>query len=135
MPSQFISLANRQALRRTSHILPAVQSRTFMPSAGHRVVDQTRQNNDSSQDQKAGHKKQATKAGNPDEDQDHPAKQSDPQQSPTTSTGIEEQGPGSSEAGAGSDQGGVYKNEELSRKQTQSEKEGGREGSMVRGKD
>lgn len=132
MLSRFGRFASRRAAWSS---LRTTQRRSFVPSAATRVVDQTRKNNDSSQEHTEDHRRQATKAGSSGSGQDHPAKQADPQASPSKSTGIEEDGSGSSKAGAGSDQGGVYQNEDVKQQQIKKEKEGGRESTMVNGDD
>ncbi|KIV81329.1 hypothetical protein PV11_03520 [Exophiala sideris] len=70
---------------------------------GETTVDQTKQSNDPSNSKKDAHQAQATKPGSA-EGRSHPAKQPDPQQSPSKSTGFETEGPGS-KAGAGADKG------------------------------
>ncbi|KAI4869422.1 hypothetical protein F4820DRAFT_406492 [Hypoxylon rubiginosum] len=71
-------------------------------------VDQTKKSNDPSQDLKEEHHKQATQTTS----SDHPAKQPDLQQSPSKSTGIRSEGPGSTKAGEGTDKG-VHKDKEI----------------------
>jgi hypothetical protein len=67
------------------------------------VVDQTKEGNDPSKKQKDEHQAQATKPGQ-SSDGEHPAKQPDPQKSPSKSTGIEKEGPGT-KSGEGEDHG------------------------------
>lgn len=125
--------ANWQALKSTAL---GVQHRSFTPSVSRGIVDRTRKNNDSSQGQKDSHHQQATKAGTSGSSQYHPAKQGDPQQSPSKSTGIEVEGFGSAKSGVGSEpKEGVYQDKEVKKQQAQKEKEGGRESSMIRGDD
>ncbi|KAH6648386.1 hypothetical protein BKA67DRAFT_661367 [Truncatella angustata] len=132
MLSRLSRSASRQALKSPPSRL---QFRSFTLSTARRIVDQTKKNNESSQEHKDSHRQQATKAGSSGSSEGHPAKQADPQPSPSKSTGIETDGPGSSKAGTGSDRGGVYQDEDVKREQKQKEKEGGRESSMVRGAD
>ncbi|KAI6090353.1 hypothetical protein F4821DRAFT_229122 [Hypoxylon rubiginosum] len=69
--------------------------------------DQTKKSNDPSQEQTEAHHEQAKQAETSSDDgaRGHPAKQSDPQPSPSKSTGIMSEGPGSSKAGEGADRG------------------------------
>lgn len=73
------------------------------PVIGETTVDQTKHSNDPANGKKDEHQTQAKKAGS-GEGRDHPAKQPDPQQSPSKSTGFETEGPGS-KSGAGEDKG------------------------------
>ncbi|XXH04617.1 hypothetical protein Hte_011034 [Hypoxylon texense] len=81
---------------------------TSIAARGAVKVDQTKKGNDPSQDQKGDHHKQATETTS----SDHPAKHPDPQQSPSKSTGIRSEGPGSTKSGEGVDEG-VHKDKEI----------------------
>lgn len=128
MLSRLNCTIGRKALQHTGR---RVQVRAFTPSVSRQVVDQTKQNNDSSQPQKEEHRQQSTKAGKSSQS-DLQSKQPDPQASPSKSTGIETDGPGGSKAGTGPEPD-VYKNEDVKKMQAKKEQEGGRESSMVRG--
>ncbi|KAI1143618.1 hypothetical protein F5Y05DRAFT_361971 [Hypoxylon sp. FL0543] len=75
----------------------------FTTSAARTAIraDQTRKSNDPSEEQKEGHHKQAKKTTS-GEDRDHPAKQPDPQPSPSKPTGVRSEGP-ESKSGEGSE--------------------------------
>ncbi|KAI0834892.1 hypothetical protein F5Y06DRAFT_277463 [Hypoxylon sp. FL0890] len=75
----------------------------FTTSAARAAVltDQTRKSNDPSEKQKEGHHKQATKTTS-GEGREHPAKQPDPQPSPSKPTGVRSEGP-ESKSGEGSE--------------------------------
>jgi hypothetical protein len=73
------------------------------------VVDQTKSNNDPSQEKRDEHVKAGNKASSA-EGSDHPAKHPDPQKPPERSTGIETRGPDGN-SGEGEDTGGVHKQE------------------------
>ena len=75
---------------------------------GKTVTDQTKKNNDPSQEKKEEHVKAGNQAGS-GEGRDHPAKQSDPQKAPERSTGFETEGPDGN-AGEGN-AGNVHKQE------------------------
>jgi len=64
--------------------------------------DQTKESNDPSKAHRSEHETQAQKSE--DREESHPAKQPDPQQSPSKSTGIEPEGP-DGKAGEGQDTG------------------------------
>jgi hypothetical protein len=80
--------------------VPHLGSRALVPRyssssvLGSVKVDQTKKSNDPSESQKQDHMERAQGTGR-SEGRDHPAKQPDPQQSPSKATGIETEGPGS----------------------------------------
>ncbi|KAI1761468.1 hypothetical protein GGR53DRAFT_505612 [Hypoxylon sp. FL1150] len=90
---------------------------TSVAARGAVLFDQTKKSNDPSEDQKEGHHKEATSTPS-DGDRGHPAKQPDPQQSPSKSTGIRDDGPGGSESGKGRDEG-VHKEKDVAEKDGQ----------------
>ncbi|KAI1824371.1 hypothetical protein F4861DRAFT_539109 [Xylaria intraflava] len=75
---------------------------------GQTKFDQTKESNDPSKGLKPEHVAQAKQAGDI-KGRDHPAKQPDPQPSPSKSTGVRREGPGS-KAGEG-EENGVSKDE------------------------
>jgi hypothetical protein len=86
--------------------MPAFQTTLYQLQVQNRysaVPDQTKESNDSSKGLKSEHKDQLKKENN-SAGSDHPAKQPDPQASPSKSTGVREEGPGS-KAGEGKDEG------------------------------
>ena len=94
-------------LRASVTRIPIIRSRTpaerYSSSSvvGSVKVDQTKKSNDPSGAKQPQHTEHAQSAGS-SESRDHPAKQPDPQDSPSKATGIETEGPGS-KAGAKQD--------------------------------
>ncbi|CAJ2510092.1 Uu.00g059920.m01.CDS01 [Anthostomella pinea] len=95
-----ISLSRRSALRTARNSFSRPLSTTTPLSAV--KADQTKKSNDPSASQKEEHGSQAEQVSG--EGRDHPAKQPDPQQSPSKSTGVREEGP-NGKAGSAPDQG------------------------------
>ncbi|KAI1818612.1 hypothetical protein GGS20DRAFT_527898 [Poronia punctata] len=79
--------------------LRATTSRQFQSEAGQPRFDQTHESNDPSKGVAEKHKAQCKQGPG-----DHPAKQPDPQQAPSKSTGVRRDGP-DSKAGEGEDRG------------------------------
>jgi len=80
------------------------QRRNFSSAIGETKFDQTKESNDPSKGMKSEHKAEAKQTTSDEGRGDHPAKQADPQQSPSKSTGVETEGPGT-KAGEGKDPG------------------------------
>ena len=100
-----------QAFRQASQLSPQKTAQRIYskPSIRHSSTqfDQTKESNNPANPAKNEHQNQAQKSGFSEET--HPAKQPDPQQSPSKATGIQTEGPGSN-AGEGEDKG-VMKDE------------------------
>jgi hypothetical protein len=100
-----------QAFRRASLLPKPTAHRIYQQTSiqhasshanGQTKFDQTKESNAPSKPARTEHENQAQKS---DFDEDtHPAKQPDPQQSPSKATGIQIEGPGS-KAGEGQDKG------------------------------
>ena len=95
-----------QAFRQASPLSSqqAAQRIYSKPSIRHSSTkfDQTKESNNPTNPAGASHENQAQKSGFSEDT--HPAKQPDPQQSPSKATGIQTEGPGS-KAGEGEDKG------------------------------
>ncbi|KAI1378182.1 hypothetical protein F4677DRAFT_385386 [Hypoxylon crocopeplum] len=100
-----LSLLQQYACCHRTIFYPTGVRAPFTSSAAYLAVkiDQTKKSNDPSEDQKEEHHKQATRTTS-GEGRDHPAKQPDPQQSPSKSTGVRSEGP-ESKSGEGLDTG------------------------------
>lgn len=94
------SLLNHNAQR--IYQKTSIQHASSHANGGETKFDQTKESNAPSKPARTEHENQAQKS---DFDEDtHPAKQPDPQQSPSKATGIQTEGPGS-KAGEGQDKG------------------------------